>query len=59
MDGRSGQMKNGRGIITMRPYVICHMTTSIDGKVTGSFLTREELGTQQRVAFQLDFLSIE
>lgn len=26
----------------MRPYVICHMTTSIDGKVTGSFLTREE-----------------
>ena len=26
----------------MRPYVICHMTTSIDGKVTGSFLGREE-----------------
>ncbi len=22
----------------MRPYVICHMTTSIDGKVTGDFL---------------------
>ena len=26
----------------MRPYVICHMTTSIDGKVTGNFLFREE-----------------
>lgn len=26
----------------MRPYVICHMTISIDGKVTGSFLNREE-----------------
>lgn len=26
----------------MRPYVICHMTVSIDGKVTGTFLGREE-----------------
>lgn len=26
----------------MRPYIICHMTTSIDGKVTGEFLRREE-----------------
>ena len=26
----------------MRPYVICHMTISIDGKVTGEFLGREE-----------------
>lgn len=26
----------------MRPYIICHMTTSIDGKVTGNFLFREE-----------------
>lgn len=25
-----------------RPYVICHMTTSIDGKVTGDFLYRKE-----------------
>lgn len=25
----------------MRPYVICHMTISIDGKVTGAFLGRE------------------
>lgn len=34
--------KFGGGIIIMRPYVICHMTTSIDGKVTGEFLGREE-----------------
>lgn len=26
----------------MRPYIICHMTTSIDGKVTGDFLHKEE-----------------
>jgi len=25
-----------------KPYVICHMTTSIDGKVTGDFLNRPE-----------------
>ncbi len=25
-----------------RPYIICHMTTSIDGKVTGSFLSATE-----------------
>ncbi len=25
-----------------RPYIICHMTTSIDGKVTGSFLSAKE-----------------
>lgn len=25
-----------------RPYIICHMTTSIDGKVTGGFLFRDE-----------------
>lgn len=26
----------------MKPYIICHMTMSIDGKVTGDFLTRKE-----------------
>lgn len=25
-----------------RPYIICHMTTSLDGKVTGGFLFRDE-----------------
>ena len=28
-----------------RPYVICHMTMSIDGKVTGEFLQKEECQT--------------
>ena len=27
------------GILMTRPYIICHMTTSIDGKVTGEFLS--------------------
>lgn len=26
----------------MKPYIICHMTVSIDGKVTGSFLNQAE-----------------
>ena len=26
-----------------RPYIICHMTTSIDGKVTGEFLETAEV----------------
>ncbi len=30
-----------------RPYVICHMTTSIDGKVTGDFLFHE--GSQKAI----------
>lgn len=25
-----------------RPYIICHMTASIDGKVTGAFLSSDE-----------------
>ncbi|MBQ8026842.1 MAG: 5-amino-6-(5-phosphoribosylamino)uracil reductase, partial [Clostridia bacterium] len=25
-----------------RPYIICHMVTSIDGKVTGEFLSSPE-----------------
>lgn len=25
-----------------RPYIICHMTTSVDGKVTGDFLSRSD-----------------
>ena len=29
---------NGEKMIVNRPYVICHMLTSIDGKVTGDFL---------------------
>lgn len=29
-------------MIVERPYIICHMVTSIDGKVTGDFLYRKE-----------------
>ena len=25
-----------------RPYIICHMVTSLDGKVTGSYLSTPE-----------------
>ena len=25
-----------------RPYIICHMVTSLDGKVTGDFLKKSE-----------------
>lgn len=27
-----------------RPYIICHMTTSLDGKVTGEHLRRDHHG---------------
>ncbi len=29
-----------------KPYIICHMVTSIDGKVTGDFLSQENSGTE-------------
>ena len=29
----------------MKPYVICHMLMSIDGKVTGKFLSEESIAT--------------
>ena len=29
----------------MKPYVICHMLMSIDGKVTGNFLSDESIAT--------------
>lgn len=31
-------MKSSQGKSELRPFVICHMVTSIDGKVTGDFL---------------------
>ena len=34
---------SGRRVID-RPYVICHMVMSLDGKVTGDFLERSEYG---------------
>ena len=34
--------RTGGGTGVMRPHIICHMVISIDGKVTGTFLGREE-----------------
>lgn len=38
----------------MRPYIICHMTTSIDGKVTGEFLKKEECAPAIEEYYQLN-----
>ena len=37
-----------------RPYVICHMTTSLDGKVTGEFLQRPAHGNVSEVYYQIN-----
>ena len=37
-----------------RPYIICHMVTSIDGKVTGAFLSRSECEAATDVYYELN-----
>lgn len=37
-----------------RPYIICHMVTSIDGKVTGDFLSRPECEAATDVYYELN-----
>lgn len=37
-----------------KPYVICHMVTSIDGKVTGDFLSRPEYEKATDVYYELN-----
>ncbi len=37
-----------------RPYIICHMTTSIDGKVTGDFLSSPESANAIDVYYQIN-----
>ena len=37
-----------------RPYIICHMVTSIDGKVTGEFLFRPECEAATDVYYELN-----
>ncbi len=37
-----------------RPYIICHMTTSIDGKVTGDFLSAPESANAIEVYYQIN-----
>lgn len=37
-----------------RPYIICHMVTSIDGKVTGEFLSRPECEEATDIYYELN-----
>ena len=37
-----------------KPYIICHMVTSIDGKVTGEFLSRPECEAATDVYYELN-----
>lgn len=37
-----------------RPYVICHMVTSLDGKVTGDFLYRPEAEKATEIYYQMN-----
>lgn len=37
-----------------RPYIICHMVTSIDGKVTGNFLSRPECEKATEIYYELN-----
>ena len=37
-----------------RPYVICHMVTSIDGKVTGDFLNAPECETAAEIYYEMN-----
>ncbi len=37
-----------------RPYIICHMVTSIDGKVTGDFLFRQECEKATEIYYALN-----
>ncbi len=37
-----------------RPYIICHMLTSIDGKVTGDFLSRPECEAATEIYYEMN-----
>lgn len=37
-----------------RPYIICHMTTSIDGKVTGDFLSSPECERAVEIYYEIN-----
>ena len=37
-----------------RPYIICHMVTSIDGKVTGDFLYREQCEGATEIYYEIN-----
>ena len=37
-----------------RPYIICHMVTSIDGKVTGDFLSLSECESATDIYYEIN-----
>ncbi|MBQ9748601.1 MAG: dihydrofolate reductase family protein [Clostridia bacterium] len=37
-----------------RPYIVCHMVTSIDGKVTGEFLSRPECEAATEIYYEMN-----
>jgi len=37
-----------------RPYIVCHMVTSIDGKVTGEFLSRPECEAATEIYYEIN-----
>ncbi|MBP3442768.1 MAG: dihydrofolate reductase family protein [Clostridia bacterium] len=37
-----------------RPYIICHMVTSLDGKVTGEFLSKDECAEACQVYYEIN-----
>lgn len=37
-----------------RPYIVCHMVTSLDGKVTGDFLFRQECACATEVYYEIN-----
>lgn len=37
-----------------RPYVICHMTTSVDGKVTGNFLSHPACAAATEIYYEMN-----
>ncbi len=47
-------IKKGQERIMKRPHVICHMTTSIDGKVTGDFLFSPECKPCNAAYYQIN-----
>ena len=38
----------------VRPYIVCHMVTSIDGKVTGDFLYKKECEEATKIYYEIN-----
>ncbi len=46
--------ENLRGVSVNRPYIICHMVTSLDGKVTGDFLFTPECAGATETYYEIN-----